>query len=293
MRTFELFDNKTGEMTFCGVEVTETNPCPICGGMHSKQSWCLIDAPRGLVICPRVKSDKEIGAAGWLHSIDSNGGEVVTRTKTEQDVRNFIQEAKSYHGALQRSQQKIDKLSVLLGVTSQTILDFGVGIDQTAWTFPMWSPNKVCTGIRKRGFSGGKWSETGSAAGLFHALKRNRKHDWLLVCEGESDALVAHELGFDVIGIPGARQAEKMVSSTAFKRQTVVIADNDEIGLEASRKLVKKLKDMNYQVCLVRPPVAFKDLRSWYNQRKFDSQSIESLVRQKTSWTRPSLSSAS
>ena len=84
-----------------------------------------------------------------------------------------------------------------------------------------------------------------------------------------------------------------MVSSTAFKRKTVVISDNDEIGLEAARKLVKKLKDINFEVCFIRPPVAFKDLRSWYNQRKFDSQTIESLVRQKTAWTRPLLSSAS
>jgi len=248
MRTFELFDNKSGEMTFCGVEVTQSNPCPICAGMHSKQSWCLIDSPRGMVICPRVKSEKEIGAAGWLHSIDSNGGEVVTRTKTKQDIRDFVNEAKSYHSALQKSQSRIDQLSVLLGVTPQTILDFGVGMDETAWTFPMWSSERVCTGIRKRGFTGGKWSETGSSAGLFHALKRNKMSDWLLVCEGESDALVGHELGFDTIGIPGARQAEKMVFKSALKRQTIVIADNDEIGLEASRNLVSKLKEMSYQV---------------------------------------------
>ena len=291
MRTFELVDKKTGEITFSGIEVTESNPCPICGHLHSKQSWCLIDAPRGLVICPRVESDKEIGSAGWMHEIGSSGAEIVTRKVEEKPVKDFTGFAAE---AWQRSQKhQRQKLSDMLGLHISTVDDFRVGVHDNSWTFPMWNYEGACIGIRKRGFIGGKWSQKESRSGVFRSRIHDLQNsDWLLICEGETDCMVAHELGFKAIGLPGARQAAKMISRFCLGQKVVIVSDNDEIGIQASMGLRGKLKESGFDVCMIRPPSSFKDLRGWYNQRKIKANALESLVRQKTTWDRPELSSA-
>ena len=288
MRTFEMVDKRTGELTFSGVEVTQSNPCPICGHQHSTQSWCLIDIGRGKVICPRVESEIKVGDAGWLHSIDGDPGKIITTPRKKKQVIDFRGQHSKYLENAISKQGGHSELSEHLGISRETLIDFQVGWDGQAWTFPMYDYKGMVVGIRKRGPTGKKWSESGSSAGLFQA--RNRaigdvpEERVLLICEGETDAMVSYELGFDSIGRPGAGQATRLCISSSYRKIPVVMSDNDDVGLKHAKSLVNELKNKSHEVCLIRPPLRFKDLRSWYNDGGCNKAAIQSLVRQKLGW---------
>ena len=61
-----ILNEHNGAVAFDGRRVSRRNPCPICG----KDSWCLVDADRGLALCPRTEGGRKIGSAGWLHRLD-------------------------------------------------------------------------------------------------------------------------------------------------------------------------------------------------------------------------------
>ena len=47
------------------IRVNKHNPCLVCG----KPDWCLMLRDQEAVICARVRSDQQVGSAGWLHKI--------------------------------------------------------------------------------------------------------------------------------------------------------------------------------------------------------------------------------
>src|SRR5262245_13732908 len=48
--------------------VSKVRPCPIC----KKPDWCLIAADESAAICPRIRSHRQIGEAGWLHRLQES-----------------------------------------------------------------------------------------------------------------------------------------------------------------------------------------------------------------------------
>lgn len=50
------------------LRVSGRNQCPVCG----KPDWCLISQDGTAAICPRIRSDKQAGDAGWLHRLTAD-----------------------------------------------------------------------------------------------------------------------------------------------------------------------------------------------------------------------------
>jgi hypothetical protein len=285
-RVLRLVDRQTGEVTFEGKEVTNSVPCPICAALHKKQSWCMIDTHRGLVICPRVESRKKIGSAGWLHNLDGRDiGEAarysvqVWKSKST-DTTDFTALQHKYAG--NATIRELSELGGMLKVSKQSLESFGVGWDGRCWSFPMWSRGVVC-GIRLRA-PDRKFCVTGSRLGLFlprHGAVPNEGD--LFICEGESDAISMTDIGFCAVGRPGCKLAISECCEVSSRRDVIVARDNDEAGKNGAKELVRSLMGHARSVAMIAPPSGYKDFRAWINDGA-EADDIKAIVKARRGW---------
>lgn len=88
--------------------------------------------------------------------------------------------------------------------------------------------------------------------------------DVLLIVEGESDAAVAIDLKFAVVGLPGVRSCWSMLKHVIGNYHAVVIAfDADDPGRRAASDLARKLAAAGPAVRILRIPEPYGDLREW------------------------------
>ena len=286
MKVFKLEDRETRELTFEGVPVSQSNPCPICTDIHKTQGWCLIDNARKLVICPRVESERKIGEAGWLHTTDGSAFAsrkrfVVSIKHPDVPLIDFEESARKYAAHITNSQ--IDWLSRAITISPKTLMLFGVGHDGKNYTFPMWSGHKV-VGIRLR-TAFRKFCVTGSRLGLF---KPNWSHDDrggdLFICEGESDAASLYDKGLMAVGRPGCKLAVAECVDMARGRDVVVARDNDDVGREGAKMLLESVSKVAKSACMIAPPNDYKDFREWLSPLKNDSYEVLALVKARRGW---------
>lgn len=92
--------------------------------------------------------------------------------------------------------------------------------------------------------------------------------DDCFVCEGETDTLTLHQLGYKAAGIPGATntQSIKKLIYEAQKSGTrlTVVPDNDEAGRNFYERVKRVGDEYNVEVKMLQVPVA-KDVNEWYN----------------------------
>lgn len=281
MRHFELIDKQTGEVTFCGVNATRRRPCPICG----KPDWCLRDEARGLTICPRTISKREVGEAGYLHhDCGINDSRLVRAWESQPrriEPKNFEGEALRYVDTIGEIRNpdaaSMFSLAERLQVSEAALsmLETGWSTNGGYWTWPMKDHNLNYIGIRTRTFDGDKFSITGSRNGLFVPIELDGRGP-LLIEEGPTSTGALIDLGFDAIGRPSCNAAVEMTVRYIQKhhrRREIVIVTNFDTpkrrpdgsvfypGQEGADKLANEIGKTN-AVAVIEPLVG-KDSRDW------------------------------
>lgn len=276
-RPFELIDRKTGDVTFAGIAVARGRRCPICG----KPDWCLRDHARGLTICPRTPSDRQIGDAGYLHS---DNGTIDTRAvaaymskpkpRPIPDFRTLATRCYVENGGMTQH------LAESLGVSRESMqrLRCGWHDAHSAWTFPMIDSQLRTVGIRLRGMDGSKWAVPGSHNALFvpHDLTY---YGPLCIEEGPTSTAAVLDWGFDCIGRPSCSACVDMTlewvlqHGNGARRDIVIIRNKDEAkhradgsvfypGQEGGAKLADRLVGYVRSVKVIEP-LKGKDSRQW------------------------------
>ena len=267
-----LTDSRTREVAFEGERVHRGLPCPICAHLHRRQSWCLVDQYRGLAICPRVQSDRPIGAAGWLHSLDGSPprlGEVWVEAGPPAD------DLPDMGGLLARARldvseldDRVVELSKAWGVPTASIHRLRPGWDRErgCYLFPMYAWDRagawIVCGLRTRRGTR-KAAVTGSRNGILvpdGREKPDRSRD-LYVVEGESDLAAALWLGLQAIARPGCLAVESLAVRYSAGCDVVIVRDNDGPGRDGAQRLRLLMKDRARSVAVLDPPPNFKDLR--------------------------------
>ncbi|MBP3955036.1 toprim domain-containing protein [Gemmata sp. G18] len=246
--------------------VSRDEPCPVC----SKFDWCLIAEDKSAAICPRTESPKRCGGAGFLHRLtDAPRAReprrvVFPRRAVPPDLTALATRYREAAGV-----ERLTAIAAQLGVSGASLTAFGVGWAENypAWTFPMTNPETgTVTGIRLRPLSGRKFSVTGGKEALF--LPDSMAPDEvLLVCEGETDALAAHTLGFgNAVGRPsctGGTTALVALVCDLEPARVVIARDNDEPGTRGADALAMTLALYARDVRVIAPPDGVKDVREW------------------------------
>ena len=154
--------------------------------------------------------------------------------------------------------------AVELGLSTDSLSGLGIGFHGKweCWTFPMYSEDLVCVGIRCRGFDGKKWSIPGSSDGIFCGVVP--LHQWpdeVFVCEGPTDTAALLDLGLFAIGRPSCRGAVLTIKKLLQGRQAVIVSDADGPGREGAEHLAETLCPTSTSVKVIEPPC--KDIRAW------------------------------
>lgn len=255
-----LVNRGTGEVIFSGERVRRGLPCPICAHLHRTPSWCLIDTARGLVICPRVASERKCGDAGWLHRTDGGtvGGLDVRRQVHAQPPADFRDR---WLQALRRTTaDSVAALAQRLGLPEPYVRTVPMGREGRAWVFPMTDGEDV-VGLKVRTEDGLKVCAKGSRLGVIVPLAFRPDAAELWVTEGESDLMAAvGAFRVNAVARPGCTSCTRQIAKMAEGKHLIVLADNDRAGKEGAAALLAACEGARSATVLL-PPA--KDVREW------------------------------
>ncbi|QJW98516.1 toprim domain-containing protein [Frigoriglobus tundricola] len=248
------------------LRVGRDRPCPVCG----KLDWCLVAEDRTACICPRTESAKRCGDAGFLHRLADaprprEPRRVVLTTRSATPDLTTL--ATDYTEAVTTDRLTAFAAELGVGMASLTAYRVGWAASYPAWSFPMTDPttSKV-TGIRLRPPVGKKFSVRGGKESLF-LPDQFIDDEVLLVCEGATDALAAHSIGFpNAVGRPSCTGGAAHVVALVRLRKpalVVIVADTDEPGVRGAEALAAALALHARDLRLITPPAGVKDLRAW------------------------------
>jgi len=170
-----------------------------------------------------------------------------------------------------RGHPRLEAIAHSLGVSPESLFRLRTGWDhqRQAVAFPMCDAQKRVVGIRFRRADGSKLSLRGGSEGLFLPIDLEPRPGQLLITEGPTDCAAALTLGFQAIGRPSCRGAQRQAVELVRRlrpAQVVIVADNDTPGLEGGRKLARALILHVSDLRLIQPPPGTKDLRAWVRQ---------------------------
>jgi len=266
-------------------------PCPVCG----KPDWCLVAGPPGkptAAICPRTKSQRRAGDAGWLHVLRKDGDKRTGRSRRvvirgRPDNGNIEAEAQRAVKWVQQQPSVLGQLAGQLGLSTESLrrLQVGYCCQHRAWTFPMRSADGQIIGIRLRLADGRKLSLRGGHEGLF--LPEGIEHGGqLLIAEGPTDCAALLDLGFQAVGRPSCTGGSKLLVDLLKRlqpKQVVIVADQDEPGQQGAHKLACELVVYCRALKLIRPPADIKDARQW-RQGGATQQDVQAAIDTAARW---------
>jgi len=245
------------------VGVTRDRRCPICG----KPDWCLISVDGMWAVCERIHDggERRYMNAGTLHKI-SNAPSLPQRMPSRVE-RSAPRETRDWHAVQAEAEAARDMyaakmLAQSLGVSSKSLIRFGLGRIGRDWSFPMFDARRRVCGIRLRTPSGRKFAVKGSRAGVF-VPRGGLRSSSLLICEGTTDAAAMLDAGFDAIGRHACRGQIEIITEYAAGRDVVIVADAGKPGQDGADELAQSLCESCKRVRIFTPPYA-KDARAWW-----------------------------
>lgn len=145
------------------------------------------------------------------------------------------------------------------GLTQNTINQFQLGWDGDSITIPIYDQLGKLTNIKHRRdplkAEGGKlWSEPGSAAALFNISVLNKPQEFVVITEGEFDAMIGTQYGFPAVSGTGGAGTFKPEWVQHFDEVTKVYIcyDTDEAGVAGAKRTASLLGDKALIIAL--PP---------------------------------------
>lgn len=214
----------------------------------------------------------------------------------------------SWHDSLLSDEERIQDLFDARGITLSTIRDFEIGYDAKAkaYTIPVRGPKGKVWNVRRYDMaptSGRRkiWSIKGMGAARLYpysvanavrrAGKRDR-HPQVIICEGEWDALLTIQHGFDAVTRTGAAKVWDPKWARYFEGADVFLChDCDEAGVAGNRIVAESLKDVANSIRLLRLPYAItekhgKDLTDfWLDYHEHGASEMQALMDDAQIWS--------
>lgn len=188
---------------------------------------------------------------------------------------------------------RLEALMEARGVNEETIRDFQIGwdSDRRVYTIPIWSHKGEIWNVRRydlkpRGDRRKMWSVKGMGAPRLYPVQQILdKPDYIIICEGEWDALLTIQHDFNAITRTGAADVWEERWSKLFRGMTVYLAhDCDLKGQHANLKLGELLQDVAEEVRVLKLPYPIeekggKDLTDfWLEHREHPEAEMRSLM---------------
>lgn len=177
--------------------------------------------------------------------------EIVTNTPKLEKTMDDVEE---YHLNL------IDRIFEYLksderGLNVETLEEFKVGWDGKSIVFPVFDKEGNLVNIRHRRdpvrSTGNKmWNESGGKAAIFNIKVLQEPKDFVVLCEGEFDCMIACQNGFPAVtGTAGANTFKsEWVDEFENIKKIYICYDSDDAGREGALNAARHLKEKAYIV---------------------------------------------
>lgn len=174
------------------------------------------------------------------------------------------------------------------GLDEATIRLHGIGYDRGRYMLPVYRRGRLVNVRRyKREASAGQkmWNVAGlgSPPRLYPGVPRR---GWVLLCEGEWDALVARRHGLGAVTTTGGVRHWRDEWNEFFRRREVAIVyDCDEVGRRASQGRAEGLFGVASAVKVVDLDLAHKgDLTDWFVAHRRSAEDLVTLIADTQRW---------
>jgi len=88
-------------------------------------------------------------------------------------------------------------------------------------------------------------SRPGATTHIFNVDALNNDSDFLAICEGELDTVIATQAGFNAVGLPGANNWKGFYARVlADYTKIILLCDGDNAGREMAKNLSKELENV-------------------------------------------------
>ena len=245
------------------IRVTKANRCTQC----DHDTWCLVAEDGSACICMRVQSDHPHtftgGEVGYIHRLVDNPQPRRFVPKREEPKVVINAEAMMKEWAAKSKPEWMWQLAESLGVKGSALMELRVtwAAEHKAFAWPMRNGAGEMVGIRLRNNAGDKWAVKGSKAGIFLPYCLPQSQVW--ICEGPTDTAAALSMGLFAIGRPSCSGGMPDIITALRRlnvREAIIIADNDDPGINGAEMLSRHL---DIPCCVVTLPC--KDIRQGYN----------------------------
>lgn len=191
-----------------------------------------------------------------------------------------------YHAALLSDEAQLKKLETACGIDRATVERFQIGFTGLRYTWPVFDESGLCRNIRMYQYGAehdkkvisyrstveGKEFTYGTRNSRLYPLQAilDSKEDYVLLCEGEKDALNACQRGFPAVTVTGGAGTWQPELCNQYVRGKYVIIcyDVDSKGKIASRKIASLLNGVAKRVGVLELPVDNLpdngDLTDWF-----------------------------
>ncbi len=172
------------------------------------------------------------------------------------------------------------------GLNAETLEDFKVGWDGKSIVFPVFDKEGNLVNIRHRRdpvrSTGPKmWNETGGKAAIFNIKALQEPKDFVILCEGEFDCMIACQYGFPgVTGTAGANTFKpEWVDEFKNIEKVYICYDSDEAGREGALNAARYLKERAYIVKLPKGDNGEKiDITDFFCSLKKSKEDFQKLI---------------
>ncbi|MBE3037074.1 MAG: toprim domain-containing protein, partial [Candidatus Atribacteria bacterium] len=132
-----------------------------------------------------------------------------------------------------------------LNVSREALFSWVIGYDGQAFTIPM-QDNNSWSGIQRRFPNGKKCCVQGSKLGIMcSTILDISPEEPLFICEGFTDAISVHDLGFNSIARPHCHFIDGVIDYLNQYEydwdDIIIIPDNDAVGTEGAKNLAQKI----------------------------------------------------
>jgi len=238
--------------------IGDETECPICRHL----GWCMVSSDHRYICCKRVRSPIALGEAGSIHPY--RGVLNIHPQQTNYDP-NYWRKTWAKSTTILPGY-----LASLWNVSLESIEVFNTTwhTSKRCYLFPMYNGTGEMVGLQERHLTGEKKATAGSKLGLFIPTFNFRQTKGLIITEGVSDAVVLYDdTRLPIIGRPscstGTTHIKDFLNSYTNIKNVVIVADNDDVGIQGAQSLRDTLKDtIKYLDVTILPPVAgSKDVR--------------------------------
>lgn len=194
---------------------------------------------------------------------------------------------KEFHQRLLKSAQIIDFLKKRRGFTLETIRRFELGFDGDR----VWIPVKLgnhYVNVRKYAWRpGGEARDKMLSYDIGYGEARlfpsdNLVHEKLLLCEGETDAMLACQMGYNAISVTGGAGTWTAKFTAAVAGKTVVICyDIDEAGHKGREKVARAICRVVKEVSWINLPITEPkngDLTDYVVNHGYSKADLDTLI---------------